>query len=197
MNNNKNKILVLLEPSSLVAVLIGVIVLLVEITSYIAARGDDSALREGLFATQEITSPSVRQVGDTLARNDFTSNLPLFLLYAAAGAIIYCLAVYVYGFFEKSAELRAEMEYVNARPQEMVRSAFWHLVRNVLIIGVWLGYGILFFKQIVPFVLSTAYSAYTGNLTATIWGVVYTTLLLASTLYIHVVLYRLLRRSYS
>jgi hypothetical protein len=146
--------------SGLVAVLSG---LGVAVASIIISRFQGSSLQQQLFdysSARSVTDPSAayQAVSHGLSSNAVVSDLPLLVFWGLVGLVVYLFATSIVGALQDAAELHNELEYVHAKPRQLLLSALLHLVFRVVILLLWLPYILVFFHRVVPYAIAMAHN---------------------------------------
>ena len=190
MQKNK-KYLAMLSPSWPSAVTASLIASAIILGTVIIVRGQNSALFDGFFATQNASISSYKILTTSLAKNQIINNAPLFIFWLAVGTIVYLLAVKIYGVVSRTEELREEMDYVNVDRLSLIRSAVIESFVRLVGAGLWLAYLLLFFKTAVPFLLSMTRTAALSARPVDILYIGAFLIVMALSLYVNVVFLRI------
>lgn len=167
-NPNYKTLALLLAPSWLSGLLVGLAALVGAAGTALLVRFPGSSLQQELFTLKNTGAlPSASDTYQTLtgrlAQNTIISNLPLFLFWAGLGLIVYFLAVGIYAAMQDVAEVRDEMGYVNDPRHQLVREAIEQMLLRVVAVACWIAYLQLFLKVVLPYGLAAAQVAGGGD----------------------------------
>ncbi|MDB5185022.1 MAG: hypothetical protein JWN38_830 [Candidatus Saccharibacteria bacterium] len=142
-------------PSWLELVLIGLITVAAGLYAFISKLVDsNNDVQGGVSLLGSTTTSTVQSITDKLAQNNFISNLPLILFWAAIGFVVYSSAVRIYTTFSNAEELREEMDYVNSSRQSLIKDAVLRVILRLTAVVIWAFYVKLFFAVIAPYALT-------------------------------------------
>ena len=160
---DKNYLQLLLGPSWLSGLLAVAGGLLVTVGVILIFSLHNSGVQQQLTAWQlnkpqrALTTPD-----QILAENDHPSlsqSWPLIVIWAGAGLAVYVVAAAIVSSLRNAAELRESLDYVNAKPHELLKEAVEHaalmVMAAVLLVLLTLG----FIKKVVPYAITAAHAA--------------------------------------
>ena len=196
MQSNLKQYVALLIPSWLSGVFTATVSIVATLLAVVIANGSQNVLRDGVDSANSLTGPTLKRTVDLFAQSTIVSNLPLILLYAAVGVLVYLLALHVINGLRGTVELTQTMGYVNGHKDRIVVSTLTRLVIRVVIVVAWLIYAFIFIKTILPKFTVLTHSVVNNGLIQGILDAVLAAVLLALAVHIHVVFFRffLLRR---
>lgn len=160
MKNNQ-KLLLLLMPSwvvNFVGITFGV---LATGATIVLSHYQGSELQQQIFEVQAHATPgaesdSYQTIANNFANNQFLGALPLLLVWAAVGLIVYFFAISIVRSFGQAAELRDELNYVHISRDERLREAWQHLgIRIAAAVG-WFIFIKLTLSVLIPYALAAA-----------------------------------------
>lgn len=129
-----NPIDALLTPSwlsGLVCVVASVALVLVTLSLfyYRGSSLNNLVIDQQQQASAQAITPDYAEVNNSFGSHAIISDIPLFIFWAGIGAIVYAFVSAIIGAFRSIAELRKDMEYVNASRQELVK---WEVERAAI-----------------------------------------------------------------
>lgn len=156
---HQNNFIKLVTPSwvvSLIGVTLGI---LITGATIVLSQYRGSELSRQIFEIQKeggVSSGVVDSVSANIADNSFLNALPLLLVWAGAGLVVYFLASAIIRAFSQAAQLHEELEYVHVTRQERIREALLHLGLRVLVLVGWFIFLQVTLKALIPYVLAAA-----------------------------------------
>ena len=150
MQNSLKQFITLLLPSWLSSTIIIILTIFTTATVLLTGQDNTSLLGQGVAEAQTRSGSTLQQVSDGLAQYTLLSNLPLIMLYAAVGALIYLIAAHIVDGLRDTVELSETMGYVHAHKDEIVLRSLARLVIRVLVVFVWLGFGLFSIRIVLP-----------------------------------------------
>jgi hypothetical protein len=180
----------LMTPSGLSSLVDAVVWLIIVIVAVAAQHFSGSLIQQAVFSVGKTSGQTYQQVTSHVAQNRIIGNLPLFVFWLGIGMVVYYFAVSIYNAVNATVELHEELGYVNAGRSHLIRTAFEELLIRLVSLGVWIVYLTVFFKHLIPYVLSTLHQQSlltVSHLEHAILAVV----LLAVGLHVHTVFLRL------
>ena len=127
--------------------------------------------------------------------NNLENTWPLIIFWAILGLVIYFI---VETFFKTASEVKEygdELNYVHARRGIIIRNTFEYLFLRIIAAVAWLFFINFFFKRLVPYAISAAYTS--APILKSLTGLGYAleaVLLIVVSLHIHTVFLRLVLR---
>jgi hypothetical protein len=158
MKNDK-ALLSLLTPSWVVNFIGVTLAVLVTAGTIVLSQYQGSELRRQIFEVQNsgaISSDTYDNITTNIADNSFLNALPLLIVWACVGLVVYYFAVAIIRALGQAVELHDELEYVHVSREARMREALTHLgIRAILIIG-WFIFIKLSLSVLVPYALASA-----------------------------------------
>lgn len=111
---------------------------------------------EAVEAEDPAVSDTSHSVGSYISNNKFLASLPLLLMWAAVGFVVYYLAISVGKVFGEAVELHDAVGYVHASRKTMVREAILHFGVRLAAVAGWFIFLELTSKLIFPYALAAA-----------------------------------------
>ncbi|HVW23108.1 MAG TPA: hypothetical protein VHB51_01305 [Candidatus Saccharimonadales bacterium] len=182
---------ILFQPSWLSGLVDGLVWMVVVVGGLASTHFVGSSWQLGLFNLGSSSSSTYQQLTAQVKDNRLIGNLPLFIFWLGMGLVVYYLAVAVYEAFHNVVEVREEMDYVNVRRQQLLRAAGEQLAARLISLVVWLIYIALFFKQLLPWVLTELRAASVSITAHTIEMAVLAAAVLVVGLHLHTIFLRL------
>lgn len=149
-NFDKRLIAVMLTPSWLsagIAVIAGIVV---SIGTLLSSHYRSSSFRVDLI-NFDITHTSAYSYFDSTTSSGFISNLPLFMFWILVGLVVYMLAISIIKAIRTQIELNEETGFVNADKSKLIRTSVEHFLVRLVVLLVWTGYILFFFRTILPY----------------------------------------------
>ncbi|HTB49294.1 MAG TPA: hypothetical protein VK712_04390, partial [Verrucomicrobiae bacterium] len=88
--------------------------------------------------------------------------------------------------------LKKELDYVNTRPHELVRTAVQHLALRLLAIIVWFIFIDIFLKRIIPYSITAAHASAANLLSlSAVLYILLSFVMIALSMHVHAILLRL------
>ncbi|HEY1064072.1 MAG TPA: hypothetical protein VGE30_02110 [Candidatus Saccharimonadales bacterium] len=118
-----------------------------------------SELSTQIFAARSEGGVSLgvaESISNNITDNGFLNALPLMLVWAAAGLVVYFLAAAIIRSFGQAAQLREELEYVHVTRQDRIREALQHVGIRVLVVIAWFVFLQVTLHALVPYALAAA-----------------------------------------
>ncbi len=164
---HSNKLLELLTPSWLVN-LIGLAVgILTTATIIVISSYEGSDLKLQVFQAKTSSQPGSTSVTydyitKNIADNSFFGALPLLLVWAGVGLMIYFIAMSIARSISQASELRDELNYVHVSRDELLRQNLIRLGLRAAAIFGWIICIVLSVRVFVPYALAAAHVAGQG-----------------------------------
>jgi hypothetical protein len=159
LKNTTQNIATVLTPSILSGTITAIAGFTVVAVPVIASYGHDSFVFQSLFAARDLSTPTYHQITDKMAQNAAVSNAPLILFWAAVGLIVYMIAAEIVKSFGDGANLIKELDYVNVKRSDIIRSEAQKLLYRAGVLIAWLVYLRVFIKMLIPYAIAMAYAA--------------------------------------
>lgn len=162
-----NKLLELLTPSWLVNVIGIAFGVLATGATIVLSNYEGSDLQLQVFqykdsGQSDSASVTFDYVTKNIANNSFLGALPLLLVWAGVGLMIYFIAMSIAHSFSEAAELRDELDYVHASRKDLVHQNLIRLGLRAAAIAGWIVVIILSVRFFVPYALASAHVAAQG-----------------------------------
>ena len=191
-NINKQLFTLLFIPSWLSLVVCLLLSILISVGSMIIDSYKSSTFKVD-FTTYASTSHFTFHISNSkFFSNPIISNLPLIAFWTVVGFIVYLFAINVFRAIGSTAELKDELNYVNANQHDLLWSAAEQLIVHVLVLVVGIVYLLIFVHEILPYAINLALvgSGEAGILLRAIY-VILSIFILAVAMHVIVVLVRL------
>ena len=189
---NLKKVISLVTPSSISALICIVVSLLFGLSVILVNRYQASSLRLEYLFYQKHRAPSSNHLVGNLLSNHFLNDLPLLIFWALIGVVIYLIAADIVRTVISANELREEMAYVHVNRSTLLRTVLEQLIIRVIVLAIWIPYIQFFFHTILPYGVSAAIVASGGTLVTIPSYLVLSVLVIAAGLHVNLVLLRLL-----
>ena len=194
MKHNKNLGL-LFTPSWVVNVIGVLLAVLVTAGVIVLNQFQGSELRREIFAVQaghDTSASSVSTITDNISSNNFLNALPLLLVWAAVGLVVYYFAMAIVRSLGQAAELREQLGYVHVSRQARMREALMTLgIRAGAVIG-WFICIKLSMSYLIPYALAAANAAATSFSVQNIGYALLSAVVIYFVIYINTVFVRLI-----
>ncbi|MDB5170263.1 MAG: hypothetical protein JWN82_659 [Candidatus Saccharibacteria bacterium] len=158
MKNDKN-VWLLLTPSwvtNFIGITLGI---LITGATIVLSQYQGSELRRQIFEVQTNSagsSSAYDNITSNIADNSFLGALPLLIVWACVGLVVYFFAAAILRSFGQAAALHDELEYVHVTRQARIREALLHLgIRAVAAVG-WFVFIKLSLSVLIPYALAAA-----------------------------------------
>lgn len=153
----------LLTPSWLSG-LLAVFVAFLLTAGFVAAFSFESSRVQQQLESWQQTQPqrALTTPDQTLPENGrptLQESWPLIVLWAVVGLVIYGVAATIVDSLKRAAELRESMEYVNARPEAMLKDTVEHLAMRIVAAVMLIFLLLIFFKTIIPYSITAAHAS--------------------------------------
>ena len=183
----------LLWPSWLSASICLLAGLVVGLGTVLFTHFQTSSFRLQLLNAQVSAPTRYQTLTSHILSNSFISNLPLLLFWTLVGLIVYLFVANIFAGIRNTADLKDELNYVNADRHELIMNALKHLLIRLLVLVVWIIYIFIFFNHIVPYCVAAALagSGQLGGLQDGLY-ILISIVLMALAVHVHVILLRLL-----
>lgn len=158
MQNNKHS-WYLIAPSWVVNFMALTLGLLIVGGTIILSQYQGSELHRQIFEVQErgaISAEGYDTITDNIASNDFLNSLPLLIVWACVGLIVYYFSVAVIKALTQAAELRDQLNYVHVSREARVREAVMHLAIRAAGIFGWFIFIKISLSVLLPYALAAA-----------------------------------------
>ncbi len=142
--------------SGLLSVASGIIVIGVE-SLVVHLKG--SSLEQLILAIHSvggIAAGSYQSITSNLDNIAVINDLPLFILWAGVGSIVYVFAVKVYRGFTSVADTEERMHYVHANSKAVLKEALTHLAVRLLALAILIAMVLAFIHIALPYSLMLA-----------------------------------------
>lgn len=141
---------------------------------------------------EEVFVDEYGYVVEDFEQNNMLDKIPVMVFWMFVGTLVYFLVTGIAGAISSAGEINNELHYVHVHRKALLREVYIKTTIRLVILGLWLGYIILFFKFLLPYVIAAAHVG-AGNIT-TFMGILYALLamfILAVSLHMHVIMVRL------
>jgi hypothetical protein len=162
------------------------------LTNYQGSSFQQDVLRVRSGAEKEAVIEDYNYINDDLERNIIIDRAPVMVFWMFVGTLVYFMVTGVSGAVAGARSLERELGYVHVRSKELLRHVYIKSAIRFCVLGVWLGFIMLFFRLLLPYCLAAAHVG-AGNVTS-VTGVFYIVLaiiVLTISFHIHVVMLRL------
>jgi hypothetical protein len=157
---NKDKSLRQLFTPSWVVNFIGItLALLATAGTIILSQYQGSELRRQIFEVQNsgaVSTDAYNNITSNIADNSFLNTLPLLIVWACVGLLVYYFAVAIIGALGQAVELHDELDYVHVSRQKLMREALLHLGARALAVIGWFIFIKLSLSILIPYALAAA-----------------------------------------
>jgi hypothetical protein len=181
--------------SGLIAILSGLVVTVGTIIVFNLSNSPIQQQIAGWQNTRQQTTLTVPGQIVAAPQNSLQTSWPLLAFWAAIGLAVYFVVEEIISIARNTAELKAELDYVHASRQQLLRTSMTRLLIRVAAIAAWLIFIDIFSKRIIPYSLISA-QAGTADLVS--WnGLFYESLafvMVALSLHAHTIFLRLVAR---
>jgi hypothetical protein len=181
--------------SGLIAIVAGLVVV---VGVGLAFSSTGGALQQQLIDLQNTKQQSTLTVpGQTIdaPKNSLQTSWPLLAFWAVIGLIVYFIVEEVIAIGRNTSELKAELGYVHASRQRLIRGTVQRLAVRIGALVLWLVFIEVFFKRIIPYSITAAQAA-TADLVS-LQGLYYELLaftMIALSFHIHTIFLRIVVR---
>lgn len=159
---NDNKLRLLLTPSWVVNFVGLTLGILVTAGTIVLGQYQGSELHRQIFEVQHsgsISNDAYDNITSNIADNSFLNALPLLIVWACVGLVVYYFAVTIIRALTQVVELRDELNYVHVTREARVREALMQLgARAVATIG-WFIFIKISLSVLLPYALAAANAA--------------------------------------
>lgn len=144
--------------SGLVAFASGIIIVVVEALVVHLKGSSLDQLILAIHSAGGVAAGSYKSITTNLDNIAIINDLPLFILWAGVGTIVYVFSVKVYRGFASVADTEEKMHYVHATPREVLKEALTHLAIRIFALAILITLAIVFIHQALPYSLAQAAS---------------------------------------
>lgn len=152
----------LLSPSWVVSFVGLTLAILVTGSAIILSQYRGSELSRQIFEVRSgggATNSTYDSVTTYIGDNGFLNALPLLLVWAAIGLVVYFFAVALVRSIGQAVELRDELGYVHISRQDRLREALKHLTLRALVVVGWFLFVQITMHVLLPYALAASHVA--------------------------------------
>lgn len=131
-------------------------------------------------------------ISEDFEQNAVLDRAPVMVFWMFVGTLVYFLVTGIAGAIANVNEIGQELHYMHVRRKQLLKEVYIKSALRFCVLGIWLGFIILFFRVLLPYCLAAAHVG-AGSI-ATVSGSAYILLaliVLVICLHIHVVMLRL------
>lgn len=175
-------LLKVLTPSWLSGLVAIVISLVLTVGVIVGFSMNNSTVNQQLAAwQQDQPEPDRTEPGEYLEtpKPTLQTTWPLMVVWAVIGLFVYSVAAAIIRSLTRAAELKESLNYVNAKPDIMLKTAVEHLMLRVVAGIVLIVLATVFMQQVVPYAITAAHASASDLVSLT--GVLYVLLAFAVT----------------
>lgn len=157
--NKDNTIRSLLTPSWVVNFIGVTLAILVTAGTIVLSQYQGSELRRQIFEVQNsgaVSSDAYDNITTNIADNSFLNALPLLIVWACVGLVVYYFAAAIIRALGQAVELRDELNYVHVSREARMREALMHLGLRALIVLAWFIFIKVSLSVLLPYALAAA-----------------------------------------
>lgn len=155
----KNDAIRILTPSWVVNFVALTTAILVAGAAIILSQYRGSELSRQIFEIQQqgrVSNSTYDSITTNISNNSFLNALPLLLVWAAVGLVVYYFALAFVRSIGRAVELRDELDYVNVSREDRLRQALKNLILRALVLIAWFMFFQITLHVLVPYALAAA-----------------------------------------
>lgn len=149
----------LLTPSWVVNFVGITLAILVTAGTIILSQYQGSELRRQIFEVNSsgaVSTDIYDNITNNIANNSFLNALPLLIVWACVGLVVYYFAAAIIRALGEAVELHDELDYVHVSREALMREALMHLGLRALVVLVWFIFIKVSLSVLVPYALAAA-----------------------------------------
>jgi hypothetical protein len=195
-STHSNKLLTPSWLSGLVAIMAGLAMSVGVIVAFHVANNSFRQQLTALSQTQQ-HQQTLTQPGELppAQNNSLQANVPVLVLFAFAGVAIYSIATGLVNSVRSLAQIRREINYVNARPKSLLKEFSEQAGLRLGALLVWALFTTVFVRRIIPYAITSAHaSAVTVLSVSGIKDAFFAFIVVTLSMHLHAIFLRLVSR---
>lgn len=153
-----------------------------------------SELSRQIFEVQQrggVSSSTYDSITTNISNNSFFNALPLMLVWAAVGFVVYFFALALVRSISQAVELRDQLAYVHVSRQDRLREALKNLGLRVLVVIAWFLFFQITVHVLIPYALAASNIAARSLSLQSIGYGLLSIVIIYATVWIHAIFLRL------